>query len=77
MDYFLLKQLGTISVPKTKVQNNAEHSIRIMENVSLLEKFDYIASEALISERMKLLFEQYLLEFIPKRQGNKLNLPVF
>lgn len=62
MDYFLLKQQGTISIPKEKEHNPEEPSIRIMENISSLEKFDYLAAEALFSDRIKLLLEQYLIE---------------
>lgn len=62
MDYFLLKQTGTVSIPKQKEHNQKEPSARIMENVSYLDKFDYIASEALFSDRVKLLLEKYLIE---------------
>ena len=62
MDYFLLKQIGTISIPKEKEHNQEEPSVRIMENISSLEKFDYLAEEALFSDRVKLLLEQYLIE---------------
>lgn len=62
MDYFLLKQLGTISIPREKEHNQEEPSIRIMENISSLERFDYLAEEALFSDRLKLLLKQYLIE---------------
>lgn len=62
MDYFLLRQSGSIQIPKEKRHLKGEPSIRIMENVASLEQFDYLAAEALISNRLKLLFEQYLLE---------------
>ncbi len=62
MDYFLLKQIGTISIPKAKEHNQEEPSVRIMENTSYLERFDYLAEEALFSDRVKLLLEQYLIE---------------
>ncbi len=62
MDYFLLKQLGNISIPKPENANQDEPSIRIMQDISLLEKFDYLAVEALVSDRMKLLLEQFLLD---------------
>lgn len=62
MDYFLLKQLGNISVPRPKNGNQEEPSIRIMQDISSLEKFDYLAVESLVSDRMKLLLEQYLLD---------------
>lgn len=64
MDYFLLKQSGTISIPKPprpEAAPSQEPSIRIMEGVSSLDKFDYIAVEHLISDPFKQLLEQYLL----------------
>lgn len=62
MDYFLLKQLGNISIPKQKNTNQNEPSIRMIQGISSLEKFDYLAAEALVSDRLKLLLEQYLLD---------------
>lgn len=62
MDYFLLRQSSTIQVPQEKNRQAGEPSIRIMEDISSLDKFDYLSAEALVSDRMKLLLEQYLLE---------------
>ena len=62
MDYFLLRQSGTIQVPQEKNRQAGKPSIRIMEDISSLDKFDYLSAEALVSDRMKLLLEQYLLE---------------
>ena len=62
MDYFLLKQLGTISIPREKKHEPGESSVRVMENVASLRNFDYIAAESLVSDRVKLLLEQYLPE---------------
>ena len=62
MDYFLLKQLGTVSIPREKKHELGESSVRVMENVASLRKFDYIAAESLVSDRVKLLLEQYLPE---------------
>lgn len=61
MDYFLLKQSGNISIPRTKDNKHDEPSIRIMQDISQLDRFDYLAAESLVSDRMKLLLEQYLL----------------
>ena len=65
MDYFIVKQLGTASIPKDPglgPSTGKEPSIRIMEDVSVLGKFDFIASEMLVSDRFKQLLEQYLME---------------
>lgn len=62
MDYFLLKQSGNISIPRTKDNKHDEPSIRIMQDISQLDRFDYLAAESLVSDRMKLLLEQYLLD---------------
>ena len=45
MDYFLIRQSGTVSIPKapkTEDPSSMEPSVRIMENLSALDKFDYI-----------------------------------
>lgn len=65
MDYFLMKQSGTIIIPKEPKTGSClpqEPSVRNMENLSSLDKFDYIASEQLISSQLKQLIEQYLPE---------------
>lgn len=65
MDYFLIRQSGTVSIPKapkTEDPSSMEPSVRIMENLSALDKFDYIASEHLFSDQLKQLIEQYLPE---------------
>ena len=62
MDYFLLKQLGTVSIPREKKREPGESSVRVMENIASLRNFDYIAAESLVSDRVKLLLEQYLPE---------------
>lgn len=67
MDYFMIKQTGTIVIPKEEsfasfAASSTEISIRPMADLSQLDRFDYIASETLISDRLKLLFEQYLIE---------------
>lgn len=61
MDYFLLKQAGAVSIPKPKQENAEEPSVRIMQDISALEKLDFLSAEALVSDRMKLLLEQYLI----------------
>lgn len=65
MDYFLLKQSGTITIPKDPRPKDAqpeEPSVRIMQNVTALDSFDYIAQDHLVSDRLKQLLEQYLPE---------------
>jgi len=71
MDYFLIKQQGTISIPKEPKTDDClsdEPSVRIIGNgfssdiLNQLDKFDYIAGEHLISDRLKRLIEQYLPE---------------
>lgn len=62
MDYFVLKQIDYIPIPKINHSNSEEASVRIMEDISTLEKFDFLAAEPLVSDRMKLLLEQYLIE---------------
>lgn len=65
MDYFLVKQSGTVSIPKEIGKGDPvgmEPSVRIMDSVSILRKFDFIASEMLTSSRLKHLLEQYLME---------------
>ncbi|MDE7312409.1 MAG: hypothetical protein K2N87_12450 [Eubacterium sp.] len=72
MDYFLLKQSGTVTIPKapkTEASTSAdtsgaqEPSVRVMEHVGVLGKFDYIAREHLVSDRLKQLLELYLPGF--------------
>lgn len=63
MDYFLLKQSGTVSIPKASVSEASDPlapSVRVMDHVDPLDKFDYISREHLISDRLKLLLELYL-----------------
>ena len=67
MDYFLIRQSGTISIPKDPNPDAAQSqdpSVRIMKEAELssLDKFDYIASEHLVSDPCKQLLEQYLPE---------------
>lgn len=65
MDYFLIKQSGTVSIPKAAGQEASspeEPSVRIVEGLSSMSKYDYIASGQLISDRLKQLIEQYLPE---------------
>ena len=65
MDYFLLKQSGTVTVPKapkTEDTSLEDPSVRIIHDIPSLQKFDYIAGEHLISDRLKQLLEQYLPE---------------
>jgi len=65
MDYFLMKQSGTISIPKAampEVPSSQEPSVRITEDLPSMSKYDYIASEQLLSDRLKQLLEQYLPE---------------
>ncbi len=83
MDYFLVRQQGSISIPnvllketKPSPSDSMEPSVRIMESGSSckeihhpsadafaeLDRFDYIANEHLLSERLKDLIEQYLPE---------------
>ncbi len=38
MDYFLLKQSGNISIPRTKDNKHDEPSIRIMQDISQLDR---------------------------------------
>lgn len=67
MDYFLMKQLGTISIPrapKSEIRTSLEPSVRIAEDLSPFYKLDYIAGEQLISDSLKQLIEQYLPEQI-------------
>ena len=48
MDYFLLKQSGTVSIPKAppeKASDPMEPSVRTIGQVGILDKFDYIARE--------------------------------
>lgn len=78
MDYFLVRQTGTAAIPgepKSETQPagqpvsspvkpafDPEISIRPSNDITALEKFDFIASETLVSDRLKLLLEQYLPE---------------
>ncbi len=62
MDYFILNQLEPISIPKPQNFPGADPCVCLMENLNPLEKFDYIASEAFVSDRLKQLIEQYLPE---------------
>lgn len=65
MDYFLMKQSGTVTIPKDVRKKDvppAHPSVRIMHNLPCLDKFDYIAGEHLVSDTLKLLLEQYLPE---------------
>lgn len=65
MDYFLIKQSGTVTIPKDTMAKDAsseDPSVRIMQNVSSLDQFDYISQEHLISDPLKQLLEQYLPE---------------
>lgn len=67
MDYFLLKQSGMITIPKDPRPKDAppeEPSVRIMQNVTALDSFDYIAQDFLVSDPLKQLLEQYLPEQI-------------
>ncbi len=63
-DYFLLKQKWAVALPKRnaseKLSASTEPTVRIMADTSVLEKFDYLSTDALVSDRLKLLFEQYL-----------------
>ncbi len=63
MDYFLLKQSGTVSIPKAppeKASDPMEPSVRTIGQVGILDKFDYIAREHLVSDRLKHLLALYL-----------------
>lgn len=65
MDYFMIRQSGTITIPKAPAteSNLPENpSVRTMENLMLLDKFDYLANEHLLSDRLKQVIEQYLPE---------------
>ena len=65
MDYFLIKQSVTVTIPKdtmAKDTSSEDPSVRIMQNVSSLDQFDYISQEHLISDPLKQLLEQYLPE---------------
>lgn len=65
MDYFLIRQSGTISIPKapeTEAPASKEPSVRIMEAPDSLDKFDYLAAEHLVSDRFRQLLFQYLPE---------------
>lgn len=62
MDYFLMKQSGTITIPKAPKTDPLEPSVRIAEDLSSFPKFDYIADGQLISDPLKQLVEQYLPE---------------
>ena len=70
MDYFLMKQSGTVTIPKEVQIEDAQMedvsptdpSVRITHNLPSLDKFDYLAGEHLVSDNLKLLLEQYLPE---------------
>lgn len=65
MDYFLIKQSGTVFVPKAagpEASSPEEPSVRIAEDLSSMSKYDYIASGQLISDQLKQLLKQYLPE---------------
>lgn len=65
MDYFLIKQSGTVSIPKaqkTEVASPEDPSVRITHDIPSLDKFDYIADEHIVSDTLKQLLEQYLPE---------------
>lgn len=82
MDYFLIRQSGTISIPKapgTESPASKEPSVRIMDDPASLDKFDYLAVEHLVSDRFRQLLSQYLPEQLwrpcffvnPKKAGQK------
>ncbi len=72
MDYFIIKQSGTISIPgepRSETQtpdaskpavSSPEISIRAIDDIAALDRFDFIAADTLISDRLKMLLEQYL-----------------
>ena len=52
MDYFMIRQSGTITIPKAPPEESAapeDPSVRAMIDLSLLDKFDYLAMEHLFS----------------------------
>lgn len=65
MDYFMIRQSGTITIPKAPPEESAapeDPSVRAMIDLSLLDKFDYLAIEHLFSDPLKQVIEQYLPE---------------
>lgn len=63
MDYFMIRQSGTITIPKaTEPSSPEDPSVRTMENLTLLDQFDYLAAEHLLSDPLKQVVEQYLPE---------------
>lgn len=65
MDYFMIRQSGTITIPKASPEESRvqeDPSVRVMENLALLNKFDYLAIEHLLSDPLKQVIEQYLPE---------------
>lgn len=60
MDYFLVKQLTPVSLPKGNSGEVGEASARLINSIAPLERLDFLALEALISDRLKLVLEQYL-----------------
>ena len=65
MDYFLIRQSGTITIPKAPPSESSapeDPSVRTMKDLPLLDKFDYIAVEHLLSDSLKKIIEQYLPE---------------
>ena len=82
MDYFMIKQSGTIVIPReskleaqkqnvpprksagsdSPIPSSPDISVRPMSDISSLDRFDYISAETLLSDRLKLLFEQYLID---------------
>ena len=65
MDYFMIRQSGTITIPKalaTESSSPEDPSVRTMKDLTLLNKFDYLANEHLPSTPLKQVIEQYLPE---------------
>ena len=72
MDYFMIKQSGSMTIPRALTAQELqagklgaetpEISVRAMTDLSPLDRYDYLASEHLLSDRLKLLLEQYLPE---------------
>ena len=65
MDYFMIRQSGTITIPRApseEADSTEDPSVRVMEDLTLLDKFDYLAGEHLLSDPLKQVIEQYLPE---------------
>ena len=64
MDYFVLEQIDYVSINAVKTGKTSNVVLLASGENSKLLKFDYIHKGSLVSDRVKQLFEKYLLNNI-------------